>query len=516
MRPRTVLLLAATFTLSGACACDSGPVTSDDGGVEAAIDGDVTPETCAVCATQATCTLSSTVASCVCNAGYVGDGRASGTGCTDVDECGLGGVNDCVTVAQNGTCTNTAGGFTCGCDVGYSGDGTLAGTGCTDFDECMAAMGDACVAMANGGVCVNTDGTYGCGCEAGYVGDGTLAGTGCADIDECTLATDDCYADVCTNTVGAFTCTALFGTSPFQNLFVRLDVNTGAALSATALPATIGTITGVNGIAAHPVTGLVYGIAKVSGTAGRVLFTMDPATLALTAIGNLGDNFSSLAFAADGTLYGVTGDGATVSETLYTIDIVTAAKTLVRALGNGADGEVIAFHADGLLYHWSGNGTVVMESLDPADGFMTITNIPTIGAPGGETFGAVYNPFTGDFLISNIASSLQHLTTGGAYTPIGTNAIDDLRGLVFSTQFVRHDIAPSTGAAAGGETITLRGIGVGTATSVEFGAANPATNLTVVGPDEITVTAPPGAGTVTVSAAQGTVMRAFYGYTYAP
>ncbi len=208
MRPRTVLLLAATFTLSGACACDSGPVTSDDGGVEAAIDGDVTPETCAVCATQATCTLSSTVASCVCNAGYVGDGRASGTGCTDVDECGLGGVNDCVTVAQNGTCTNTAGGFTCGCDVGYSGDGTLAGTGCTDFDECMAAMGDACVAMANGGVCVNTDGTYGCGCEAGYVGDGTLAGTGCADIDECTLATDDCYADVCTNTVGAFTCTA--------------------------------------------------------------------------------------------------------------------------------------------------------------------------------------------------------------------------------------------------------------------------------------------------------------------
>jgi hypothetical protein len=137
-------------------------------------------------------------------------------------------------------------------------------------------MGDACVAMANGGVCVNTDGTYGCGCEAGYVGDGTLAGTGCADIDECTLATDDCYADVCTNTVGAFTCTALFGTSPFQNLFVRLDVNTGAALSATALPATIGTITGVNGIAAHPVTGLVYGIAKVSGTAGRVLFTMDP------------------------------------------------------------------------------------------------------------------------------------------------------------------------------------------------------------------------------------------------
>ena len=44
-----------------------------------------------------------------------------------------------------------------------------------------------------------------------------------------------------------------------------------AALSATALPATIGTITGVNGIAVHPVTGLVYGIAKVSGTAGRVL-----------------------------------------------------------------------------------------------------------------------------------------------------------------------------------------------------------------------------------------------------
>jgi hypothetical protein len=111
MRPRTVLLLAATFTLSGACACDSGPVTSDDGGVEAAIDGDVTHPRPAPCAPRRRPARSRRRSRRACaTPGYVGDGRASGTGCTDVDECGLGGVNDCVTVAQNGTCTNTAGG----------------------------------------------------------------------------------------------------------------------------------------------------------------------------------------------------------------------------------------------------------------------------------------------------------------------------------------------------------------------------------------------------------------------
>lgn len=152
---------------------------------------------------------SDTSYSCLCpHAGYGGDGRASGTGCFDIDECA---PNPC---APNGTggedgmgCTQrplggwTSPGYDCACQPGYDSDGTT----CVLQNECTAGTHD-CHPMA---VCVDptTDiGDFNCTCQSGYVGGGHGA-LGCIDIDECGMDLDDCHADAtCTNEPGSFTC----------------------------------------------------------------------------------------------------------------------------------------------------------------------------------------------------------------------------------------------------------------------------------------------------------------------
>lgn len=64
---------------------------------------------------------------CSCEDGFV---RNRDGVCRDLDECSDEGVgNDCV---DNATCNNISGNFTCICPEGFEGDGRLSGTGCTE------------------------------------------------------------------------------------------------------------------------------------------------------------------------------------------------------------------------------------------------------------------------------------------------------------------------------------------------------------------------------------------------
>jgi hypothetical protein len=221
----------------------------------------------------------------------------------------------------------------------------------------------------------------------------------------------------------------LYGTSSFQNQLWKLDMATGASLLANAMDVPSRTITGANSLTLDPTTGIAYAVVKASGVTGRLLITVDLDTGVGTEIGNLGDNFSSLAFRADGQLFGVTGDGATVPETLYLIDKANASATIATALGNGADGEVIAFNPrDGMLYHWSGNATLVFEKLVTEPPY-TVTDIPVIGTTSGETFGAVWDECTGVFITSNIGSAFNTFAPDGTVTPQFGTTPDDIRGM---------------------------------------------------------------------------------------
>ncbi len=239
----------------------------------------------------------------------------------------------------------------------------------------------------------------------------------------------------------------LFGVNPFNNGtestpmapnaltpadygFYEFSPSTGAIIATRIITVPGRTITGAVALTLDPTTNIAYAVVKATGVSGgRLLITINLDTAVGTEIGNLGDNFSSLAFRSDGQLFGVTGDGATVPETLYLINKATAAKTLATALGNGADGEVIAFNPnDGALYHFSG-GTVVFERVQATSPY-AVTPIVTGLTGVGEVFGAVWDPSRNAFLVSDISSTLTVVNTAGPVTsPVGTFP-PDIRGLI--------------------------------------------------------------------------------------
>ena len=113
-------------------------------------------------------------ASCTCFAGTAGDGRASGTGCSDVDECA---ASPCT----NGLCHALpldawrAPGYECLCQEGYAWDSNA----CALVDECLGQLSD-CVVPATCSDPSAAIGDYVCTCETGLVGDGRGSGSGCA------------------------------------------------------------------------------------------------------------------------------------------------------------------------------------------------------------------------------------------------------------------------------------------------------------------------------------------------
>ncbi|NXX20203.1 SUSD1 protein, partial [Podargus strigoides] len=118
---------------------------------------------CATCHVHATCHQIEGKSVCICNYGFVGNGR---THCQDKDECQIGASKIC---GNHTLCHNTHGSFYCVCLDGYRASNNNKtfipndGTNCTDIDECEDS--GLCGRNAR---CVNTEGSYKCYCNDGY------------------------------------------------------------------------------------------------------------------------------------------------------------------------------------------------------------------------------------------------------------------------------------------------------------------------------------------------------------
>lgn len=243
------------------------------------------------------------------------------------------------------------------------------------------------------------------------------------------------------------------------------------------------TITGINGIATKPGTNTHYAIIKVQGGGNnRRLATINTQTGVCTLVGELGDNFSSLAFNANGTLYGVTGDGASVPSTLYRISLTDASKTPVRTLGNGDDGELIAFNPDdNMFYHWSGNGSPVFERFDTS-GVGMVESITAPLVPFNEAHGAIYIG-GGQFLVSDPALNLRVWTVSGTTatisSPVASAPYNSFRGFGRESRTSLIDPwGPTTICSGSGVTLEVTG-GTGGYTWYKDGVAIPGeTNAT--------------------------------------
>ncbi|XP_074063639.1 sushi domain-containing protein 1 isoform X3 [Macrotis lagotis] len=143
------------------------------------------PDVCATCHVHATCQQRDGKEICICNYGFVGNGR---TQCHDKDECQFGANVVC---GNKASCHNTLGGFYCICLEGYRATNNNKtfipndGTFCTDLDECE--IPDIC---GPGGQCMNIPGGYECYCKDGYLpSNGTQPfhdirdGTSCTAVD---------------------------------------------------------------------------------------------------------------------------------------------------------------------------------------------------------------------------------------------------------------------------------------------------------------------------------------------
>ncbi|XP_067047467.1 uncharacterized protein [Acropora muricata] len=124
----------------------------------------------------------------------------------DVDECNAF-PNIC---GANTDCHNTDGSYTCICKAGYTGDGKT----CSDVDECNA-FPKVCGANTD---CHNTDGSHTCICKAGYTGDGKT----CSDVDECTSSTPVCGIHFnCINTLGSYRCEYKYSGESCQGILMN-------------------------------------------------------------------------------------------------------------------------------------------------------------------------------------------------------------------------------------------------------------------------------------------------------
>ncbi|NXE94433.1 SUSD1 protein, partial [Menura novaehollandiae] len=120
-------------------------------------------DVCATCHIHATCHQIYGKSVCICNYGFVGNGR---THCQDKDECQIGASKIC---GNHTLCHNTHGSFYCVCLDGYRASNNNKtfipndGTNCTDIDECEESA-----LCGHNARCVNTDGSYMCYCNDGY------------------------------------------------------------------------------------------------------------------------------------------------------------------------------------------------------------------------------------------------------------------------------------------------------------------------------------------------------------
>ncbi|MFE7745986.1 beta strand repeat-containing protein [Nocardia sp. NPDC057455] len=150
----------------------------------------------------------------------------------------------------------------------------------------------------------------------------------------------------------------------------------------------------------------------------------------------------------------------------------------------------------------SGGNTVTLTGTN-----LTATTAVTFGATPASSF--TVNSATQITAVAPPGTGTVQIT---ATTPGGTS-----NGVSYSYVPVPAltSAVPSSGPAAGGTTVTLTGTNLTGATAVTFGAT-PASSFTVNSATQITAVAPPGAGTVQVTATTPGGTSNGVSYTYTP
>ena len=305
-----------------------------------------------------------------------------------------------------------------------------------------------------------------------------------------------------------------FGTTPATSFTVNNDTTITAASPASTAGTVNVTVTTPAGTSARsPANVFTYGVtvSRLSPTSGPLV---------------------------GGTLVTITGTGfigatavnfGTTPATSFTV-VSNSTITVDSPAGTGAVNVTVT----------TPNGT---SAITTADQFTyaavpTVAGLtPTLGSQlGGTVVSIIGNGFTGATTVSFGTTLATNLTVVSnslitvqspagigvvdvtVTTPGGTSATSPADRFTYTVAPTVAGLSPSAGPKVGGTLVTLVGSGFTGATAVDFGTA-PATSLTVVSDNMLTVISPPGTGTVnvTVTTPAGTsTTSAATQFTYSP
>ena len=311
---------------------------------------------------------------------------------------------------------------------------------------------------------------------AGPTGGGntvTVTGTNLTGATAVTFGTN-------TGMIKTDTATSITATAPAGGAgTVDITVTTAGGISATAAADKYTYTTGPAVTSVNPASGPL---------AGGTLVTITGANLAGATAVKFGTNTATIKTDAASSI-----TATAPADSAGTVDI-----TVTTAGGTSPTGT-----ADQYTYVGVPTITGVSPSAGPASGGTVVIITGTLlSSPTAVKFGGT--PAT------NITGNATRIT---ATAPAGTPGTVDVtvatvggtsatgapdRYTYFAAPTV-SSVSPGSGSTAGGTGVTITGANLNGASSVAFGS-NPATNVAVVGPSEITATSPPGsAGAVDVT-----------------
>ncbi|MCZ1012380.1 IPT/TIG domain-containing protein [Streptomyces lydicus] len=312
-----------------------------------------------------------------------------------------------------------------------------------------------------------------------------------------------------TNLSGASS--VLFGGSPATVL-----TNTATQITVSA-PAGVGTVSVTVTTAGGTSNGLAYTYVAVPAP---VLSSLSP-TSGPTAGGNVvtinGTNLSG----ASSVLFG--GSPATVltnTATQITVSapagVGTVSVTVTTAGGT----------SNGLAYTYVAAPVPVLSSLSPTSGPTAGGNVVTINGTNLSGASSVKFGSNAATVVTSTAGQITVIAPAGPPSSVNvtvTTADGTSNPLpyFYLAAPTLSDLSPHLGPATGGNTVTVFGTNLTLTNAVNFGG-NPATSITVVSDNQLTVTAPAGSGTVvvTVTTPGGTSTAAtgnpYYTYLGAP
>ena len=236
------------------------------------------------------------------------------------------------------------------------------------------------------------------------------------------------------------------------------------------------------GVAVSPDGNTVYAANHGDGTISVINATTNAVTGTISLGANSGPAY--VAFAPSGaTAYVTDGKSNAVSV------IATGSETVTATIPVGAN-------PNGLTVTPDGRSVYVANFGGGVSAISTATNTVTATIPTSTTPVEVANyPVGGSVYVSsddNDTNGVSVIGTG-SNTVVGTlPGIPTGWGLAISPAPQVTRVTPAAGPAAGGNRVTLTGVGFNNVLAVTFGGAS-ATSYTVTSPTTITATVPPGA-----------------------